>query len=184
MVRFPLQEVINLQVYSGAMKEVISKSIFSDVSSPKPTFRGPELKASHSPHLRPLCRGGFRAEISESSKLASARENTSSYSLACRSYAGWGALGSLGWVWINPFKPKQQIRWALWGCHWRGASKVDRGVQQDCWSQARWSSKAGAHRTGFCEFKKPQAACCPDRCWGSNSMDRFREIVNNTRFLI
>ena len=59
----------------GPWKESSVNPIFSDVSSPKPTFRSPELKASHSPHLRPLCRGGFRAGISERLKLESGREN-------------------------------------------------------------------------------------------------------------
>ena len=49
----------------GPWKESSANPIFSDVSSPKPTFRSPELKISHSPHLRPLCRGRFRAGISE-----------------------------------------------------------------------------------------------------------------------
>ena len=59
----------------------------------------------------------------------------------------------------------------LWGCHWRGACAVDPGVQQDCWSQGGWSSSAGVPRTGWCEFKDLQAACSPDRHWGSNSME-------------
>ena len=44
-----------------------------------------------------------------------------------------------------------------------GACEVDPGVQQDYWSQGRGSSSGGAHRTGCCEFKDLQAACCLDR---------------------
>ena len=79
--------------------------LFSDVSSPKSMFRSPELKASHSPHLRLLCREAFGAGISERSKLGSGRENRSSCSSAFISYPEWSASGSLGWLWINPFKP-------------------------------------------------------------------------------
>ena len=45
-------------------------------------------------------------------------------------------------------------------------------VQQDCWSQGRGSRSAGAHRTGWCEFKDLQAACSPDRRWGSTSTEQ------------
>ena len=34
------------------------------------------------------------------------------------------------------------------------------------------SSSGGAHRTGWCEFKDLQAACCLDRLWGSNSTEQ------------
>ena len=45
----------------------------------------------------------------------------------------------------------------------KGGCAVDPGVQQDCWSQGKGSSSGGAHRTGWCEFKDLQAACCLDR---------------------
>ena len=53
-----------------------------------------------------------------------------------------------------------------------GACAVGPGVQQDCWSQGGWSPSAGAHRTGWCELKDLQAACSPDRRWGSNSTEQ------------
>ena len=53
-----------------------------------------------------------------------------------------------------------------------GACAVDPGVQQGCWSLGGWSSSAGAHRTGWCELKDLQAACSPDRRWGSNSTEQ------------
>jgi len=64
-VRAPLWEVMNLQVWGGAMKWVFSKlPVCSDASSPRPTLRSPELQPSHSAQLRPLRREGFRAGIS------------------------------------------------------------------------------------------------------------------------
>ena len=59
--------------------------------------------------------------------------------------------------------PRVSLKGSLW---------IGPGVQQDCWSQGRGSSSGGAHRTGWCEFKEPQAACSPDRCWGSNSTEQ------------
>ena len=73
---------------------------------------------------------------------------------------------------MGPFKPEEQESGELWGCHWRGACAVDPGVQQDCWSQGTGSSSGGAHRTGWCEFKDLQAACSPDRRWGSTSTEQ------------
>ena len=65
-VRSPLQEVMNLQVWSGAMKWVFSKfPVCSDASPPRPTLRSPDLQPSRSAQLRPLRRGGFRVGISE-----------------------------------------------------------------------------------------------------------------------
>ena len=46
------------------------------------------------------------------------------------------------------------LRVSLKGSLWIGP-----GVQQDCWSQGTGSSSGGAHKTGWCEFNEPQAAC-------------------------
>ena len=81
----------------------------------------------------------------------------------------WAPQAECGWAHSNQ---EEQESGELWGCHWRGACAVDPGVQQDCWSQGRGSRSAGAHRTGWCEFKDLQAACSPDRRWGSNSTEQ------------
>ena len=82
----------------------------------------------------------------------------------------WAPQAERGWVHSNQ---EEQESGELWGCHWRGgACAVDPGVQQDCWSQGTGSSSGGAHRTGWCEFKDLQAACSPDRRWGSTSTEQ------------
>ena len=109
---------MNLQVYSGAMNGVISKFRFFLIFLLLNQCSGvlSSRKASHSSYLRPLCRGGFREGISERSKLESDKENRTTCSSAFISYPGWSALGSLSWVWINPFKPRKGFWWVLWGC--------------------------------------------------------------------
>ena len=85
----------------------------------------------------------------------------------------WAPQAERWWVHSNQ---EEQDSGDLWGCPWRGACPVDPGVPQDCWSQGRGSPSGGAHRTGWCEFKDLQAACSPDRCWGSNSMEQSGKL--------
>ena len=74
---------------------------------------------------------------------------------------------------MGPFKPRGAgFWWALRVSLKGGACAVDPGVQQDCWSQGTGSSSGGAHRTGWCELKDQQAACSPDRRWGSTSTEQ------------
>ena len=90
-----------------------------------------------------------------------------------RADPGWSVVRPTGWVWRCPFKQMSRILV-------RSECITDRGLCSRPWGSARLlvsrkgSSSAGAHRAGWCEFKDLQAACSPDRCWGSNSMEQFR----------
>ena len=94
---------------------------------------------------------------------------------------GWSVVRPTGWVWRRPFKQMSRILV-------RSECITDGGLYSRPWGSARLlvsrkgSSSAGAHGTGCCDFKDLQAACSPDRCWGSNSMEQFKGALSTTLY--
>ena len=157
----------------GPWNESLANSIYSDASSPRPTLRSQAEALTLS-----------TAETSQEGKVSG--ENfwrRSSRAPSRESISAWGS-DLCRWPWVKSCGPPRlrvdgsiQTRGA--GFWWALRVSLKGGLWSRTWGSARllisrWSSSGGTHRTSWCEFKDLQAACSPDRCWGSNSMEQFR----------
>ena len=166
------------------MKWVFSKfPVYFDASPPRPTLRSPELQPSHSAHLRPLRR--VLGQEFPRSRLGPSRKSSSIWGsglykrlwVKCCGLPRLSVDGSIQ-------TKRSRILVSYEGVTEGGACAVDPGVQQDCWSQGGWSPSAGAHRTGWCELKDLQAACSPDRRWGSTSTEQSGRLSTVLRMVL
>ena len=107
----------------GPWNESLASSLFFLMFLPPNPHSGALRSSPHTHHTWDLSVGeDLRGNFWERSKLESGREST--WGSAFIHDPGWSALGSPGWVWISPFKPRQAgFWWALSGCHWRGPVK-------------------------------------------------------------